>query len=62
MAMPGQPAFTCEHCGESLPWWRILRSGDAVVSWACFSHLPEACMALQRPGERTELVVTEDLI
>jgi len=52
-------AFHCEHCDSDTPWWRILRSGDAVVSWACFGHLPEVCMGLQRTDETTELVVTE---
>jgi hypothetical protein len=55
----GSFAFCCGHCDSDTPWWRILRSGDAVVSWACFAHLPEVCMDLQRPDEKTELTITE---
>lgn len=54
-----QPAFSCGHCHEPNPWWELIRHGDAVVSWACFSHLPEVALDLQRLGERTELVIRE---
>jgi hypothetical protein len=54
------PAFTCEVCHSDMPWWRVLRDGDVVVSWACFSHLSDVCLAMQRSdGRSTELVVTE---
>lgn len=54
----GHAAFHCQECDDDAPTWRIGRSGDAVVSWACFLHLPDVCMALQRDFETTKLVVT----
>jgi hypothetical protein len=50
-------AFRCEVC-EAEPLWRILRRGDAVVSWACPEHLSQICDRLQRDWELTEVVVT----
>ena len=50
-------AFRCEVC-EIEPLWRLLRRGDAVVSWACGQHLSQVCDRLQRDWEVTELVVT----
>lgn len=49
-------AYRCETC-NGIPWWRIDRVGDAVVSWACKAHLSEVCWGLQRPFHRTELLV-----
>ena len=50
-------AFRCEHCDKH-PIWRIVRRGDAAVTWACDTHLARICHDLQRPNETTELVVT----
>lgn len=44
------------RCGD-LPVWSIERRGDAVVSWSCSLHLHEVFRELQRPHERTALVV-----
>ena len=49
-------AYRCGDCGD-LPVWSIERRGDAVVSWSCCLHLHEVCRELQRPHERTTLVV-----
>lgn len=50
-------AFRCEVC-DGDPTWRLLRRGDAVVSWACPPHLSQVADGLQRDFEVTELVVT----
>ena len=50
-------AFCCEVCDQTDPQWRILRRGDAVVSWVCDPHLAQVCDRLQRDFEVTELVV-----
>lgn len=50
-------AFKCQQCGGDSTW-RILRRGDAAVSWACTVHLSDECWLLQRDFETTELVVT----
>ena len=56
----GYAAYICQECGSDVPWWRIERVGDVIVSWACFSHLPDVCLLMQRTdGQRTELVVME---
>jgi hypothetical protein len=56
----GFPAYSCQQCHSDVPWWRIERRGDVIVSWACFSHLPDVCLMMQRSdGQKTELVVTE---
>jgi hypothetical protein len=56
----GFPAYCCQHCHSDTPWWCIKRVGDVIVSWACFSHLPEVCLLMQRAdGRETELIVTE---
>lgn len=49
-------AFRCSVCDQE-PLWRIERSGDAAVSWACAPHLSEECERLQRDWEVTELTV-----
>jgi hypothetical protein len=51
-------AHRCEVCA-GIYRWRVLRRGDAVVSWACPAHLTEVCDRLQRGWEVTELVVTK---
>jgi hypothetical protein len=48
----------CEICGDPEPAWHIMRSGDAVITWACAPHLSAVCRGLIRPGELTELTVT----
>lgn len=57
--MTGQ-AFRChfapEHCTD-VTRWRLDRVGDAIVSWACDRHLTAVVEDLQRPRERTEVVV-----
>ena len=63
----GHPANKCEACWrdyEALtePDWTVCRRGDAVISWACHEHLGDVCKGLQRPWEKTELVVTEKRI
>jgi hypothetical protein len=37
--------------------WRLDRSGDAVVSWACAPDLSVVCERMQRDHEITELTV-----
>ncbi len=65
---PGTPSLMWERTmGEGYAWlcavcdghgsWRLLRRGDAVVSWACHEHLARVGMGLQRGHEETELVV-----
>lgn len=53
-------AFRChfapEYCDE-VTRWRLDRIGDAVADWACDRHLVAVIEDLQRPGERTEVVV-----
>ena len=52
-------AFCCETCDSSDPHWRIMREGDAAVTWACDSHLASACDRLQRDYEVTRLIVAD---
>jgi SH3-like domain-containing protein len=52
------PAYACGVCAASKPEWRILRRGDAAVSWACDAHLAQECIAMQRDWEVSELVIT----
>lgn len=52
------PAYTCGVCAVGKPEWRILRRGDAAVSWACGAHLAQECVAMQRDWEVSELVIT----
>jgi hypothetical protein len=53
----GTYAFRCGWC-TGIPAWRVLRRGDAEVTWACARDLDAECCRLQRDGEVTELVVT----
>lgn len=55
----GGKAFLCEVC-DGEPLWRLLRRGDAVVSWACPQHMSAVAERLQRDSEVTELVVTHE--
>ncbi len=50
-------AFRCHFCDRD-PAWRLDRRGDAVASWSCHPHLALTAEVLQRPWERTELVLT----
>ena len=51
-------AFHCGTC-DANPQWRLLRRGDAVVSWACSDHLENEIQYLQRLSTfPTEIVVT----
>ncbi|HEX3957774.1 MAG TPA: hypothetical protein VHZ03_14245 [Trebonia sp.] len=52
-------AYCCEVCDDADPRWRIERWGDAVVTWACDTDLPEICGRLQRDREVTKLSVTD---
>jgi hypothetical protein len=52
-------AFCCATCAGTEPHWRIERSGDAVVSWACDAHLAAVCDGMQRDFEISQLVVTD---
>jgi hypothetical protein len=54
-------AGCCEVCGVSDPNWRVLRRGDAVVSWGCDDDVYTVLHNLQRDWEITELVVTNAL-
>ena len=45
---------TCDGHGS----WRILRRGDAAVTWACHEHLSREAMRLQRASDNTQLLVT----
>lgn len=57
--MTGQ-AYRCHFAPEFCSYvtrWRLDRIGDAVVSWACDQHLVAVVEDLQRPRERTEVVV-----
>lgn len=49
-------AFRCETC-DAAPMWRIMREGDAAISWACSEHLSSVCDGLQRDWEITQLAV-----
>ncbi len=49
-------AFQCESCNGRASW-RLLRVGDAAVTWACHEHLAAAALRLQRAHEKTELRV-----
>ena len=51
-------AFCCAVCDSPDPTWRIVRRGDAVVSWACQDDLSTVCFGLQRDWEKTQLIVT----
>ena len=51
-------AGCCEVCGVPDPNWRVLRRGDAVVSWGCDDDVYAVLHRLQRDWEITELVVT----
>ncbi len=58
----GGAAYCCEVCGTNTPTWRLDRRGDAVVTWACNLDLAEVCRRLQRPRERTEVVVRKAIL
>jgi hypothetical protein len=51
-------AFCCAECATAKYRWRIERRGDAVVTWACTSHLAAVMIDMQRGWERTQLLVT----
>ncbi len=53
-------AFCCETCRGTDPHWRIDRSGDAAVSWACDDHLASVMTGMQREDEVTELTVRDN--
>lgn len=53
----GYPANCCPFCHERGRWY-LLREGDAVVSWACDTHLPLVLDSLQRSHERTRVVAS----
>lgn len=55
--MPEHRAYRCPFCDRPVGW-RLDRRGDAVVTWACHLHLSLVAEVSQRPGERTELVLT----
>lgn len=57
MAAEGHPAYRCQECHE-IPSWRLDRTGDAAVSWACSPHLAHVAADMQRDFERTELTLT----
>ena len=50
-------AFRCEVCSVE-PAWRLLREGDAVVTWACPPHVSAVLDELQRDHEVTRVVVS----
>jgi hypothetical protein len=52
-------AYCCEVDDAPDPHWVIERWGDAVVTWACDSHLAEVCERLQRDREVTKLSVQD---
>lgn len=52
-------AYCCEACDIAGPHWVIERWGDAVVTWACDTHLAEVCERLQRDREVTKLSVKD---
>jgi hypothetical protein len=54
---PVSAAYRCQEC-NARPDWRLERRGDAVVTWTCGDHLVLVLWQLQRPVERTEIVVT----
>jgi hypothetical protein len=49
--------FSPDQCPDREPRWRLDRRGDAAVDWACDQHLAGVVEMLQRPHERTELVI-----
>jgi hypothetical protein len=53
----GTLANRCESCGTA-PHWRIDRSGDAMVTWACKDHLGGVVADAYRTSG-TELTFTE---
>ena len=55
----GTRAYCCEVCDIAGPHWVIERWGDAVVTWACDTHLAEVCERLQRDHEVTSLSVRD---
>lgn len=52
-------AYCCEACDTAEPHWVIERHGDAVITWACDTHLAEVCEGLQRDHEVTGLSVRD---
>ena len=52
----GTRAYRCAIC-DGDPRWRLDRTGDATVSWACDSHLPAVCDQMQRAFEVTQITV-----
>jgi hypothetical protein len=52
-------AYCCEVCDVTGPHWTVERWGDAVVTWACDTHLAEVCERLQRDHEVTKLSVID---
>ncbi len=59
--MTAGAAGHCEVCGCDTPTWRVLRRGDAVVSWGCDDDIYAVLHRLQRAWEVTELVVTNSV-
>jgi hypothetical protein len=52
-------AYCCEVCEVAGPHWVISRWGDAVITWACDTHLAQVCEGLQRDHEVTKLSVED---
>lgn len=50
-------AFYCEAC-DDIADWRILRRGDAAVTWSCVADLSRVLQDFKRRGEVSEFVVT----
>lgn len=50
-------AFRCATCETEKYLWRIDRQGDAVVTWACTTHLANVMIDMQRDWESTRLLV-----
>lgn len=48
---PGTPLLRCVLCGCSSPRWRLIRHGDAAVTWSCTPHLADVAEDLQRPQD-----------
>jgi hypothetical protein len=53
-------AYRCRYCEDPnrQPTWRLDRRGDGVVDWSCDQHLAATVEMLQRPWERTELIIS----
>jgi hypothetical protein len=49
--------YSPDQCPDREPRWRLDRLGDAAVDWACDQHLAGVVELLQRPWEKTEVVV-----